>query len=70
MISPDAKVTTHVPPRKRIDLSPRRGGDPNADIAADMAYSPTECDRIWALVKQAAGSEVTPVDLARLCAPL
>ena len=63
MISPDAEVIEHRPPRPRIDMiarfEPTRLSDREemADISAN-ADRRIEGERIWRLVRLAAGDEV------------
>lgn len=73
MIARDAVPIGHTPPLPPIDINPRAAvTDPNAPSCADVSYSPTECDRIMDLIRQAAssGGNLSPVDLDRLSAPL
>lgn len=63
MIARDAAPIAHTPPRPRIDLSARQGGDPSAHPVADMTFSPAECDRIWQLVRQTATGTNPPAEV-------
>lgn len=65
MIRPDAEPIGHIPPLPRIDLNARPPSEPSAQPAlGSQAGIQTavilEQHRIWNLVRQAAGGEVTP----------
>lgn len=52
----------HVPPLKRIDLTPKWAGHRDGD-GPGRRISPQECERIWQLVTQAAtSSQMTDQD--------
>lgn len=61
MIRPDAAPIGHIPPLPRIDLNARPPSEPSAQPVAGIPTAVIlEQHRIWNLVRQAAGGEVTP----------